>query len=110
MYYPSVQDRAMKLVSDSGAKQTQIRIGTVAEVKKTTNASSVPYFIRKSVFEVAKAKQLISSATTVENIDVPALIRLSATIKKYYGNNEEAYVPPKGCTVYIYSLKASYSQ
>ncbi|KAK8794101.1 hypothetical protein WA171_003227 [Blastocystis sp. BT1] len=96
MYYPSVQDRAMKLVSDSGAKQTQIRIGTVAEVKKTTNASSVPYFIRKSVFEVAKAKQLISSATTVENIDVPALIRHSATIKKYYGNNEEAYVPPKG--------------
>ena len=67
----------MKLVSDSGAKQTQIRIGTVAEVKKTTNASSVPYFIRKSVFEVAKAKQLISSATTVENIDVPALIRPS---------------------------------
>ena len=110
MYYPSVQDQAMKLVSDSGARQTRIQIGTVAEVKKTTNASSVPYFIRKSVFEVAKAKQLISSATTVENIDVPALIRHSAIIKKYYGDIEETYVPPKGCIDCMYSLKASYSQ
>ena len=110
MYYPSVQDQAMKLVSDSGAKQTQIRIGKAVEVQKTTNALSVPYFIRQSVFEVAKAKQLISSTTTVDNIDVAALIRHSATIKKYYGNNEDTYVPPKGCIVCLLLLKASYSQ
>ena len=109
MYYPSIQDQNMKLVSDTGAKQIRIRVGTAAEVKKTTNASSIPYFIRKSVFEVAKAKKLISSTTTVDSIDVPALIRHSATIKKYYGGLEEMYVAPKGCIYLSFSLKTSYS-
>ena len=97
MYTSSVSQQEMQVISDESAKVTRVKIGQFVEEKKPTSPSSVPMFIRQSLFTAAKTKRLIPSTTTAENLDVAELIRSSSTIRKYYAGREEVYITPRGC-------------
>lgn len=87
----------MTFVTNPSGNKTRITIGTPLKEESGSDPASVPLFIRRAVFAAAKAKDLLPSSTTVESINVPELLRTSATIRKYYEGNEEAYVSPRGC-------------
>lgn len=86
----------MTFVSNPSGNKTRITIGTPLKEETLFDPASVPLFIRRAVFMAAKAKSLLPSTTTVETINVPELLRTSATIRKYYEGSEEAYVSPRG--------------
>ena len=87
----------MQVISEESSKVKRIKIGNFAEEKQSTSPSSVPAFLRNSIFASAKEKRLIPETTTAETIDIASLLRSSATIRKYYAGREEVYVTPKGC-------------
>lgn len=87
----------MTFVSNPSGNKTRITIGTPLKEEALSDPASVPLFIRRTVYMAAKAKSLLPSTTTVETINVPELLRTSATIRKYYEGSEEAYVSPRGC-------------
>lgn len=87
----------MTFVTSPSGNKTRITIGTPLKEEPVSDPASVPLFIRRAVFAAAKAKDLLPSSTTVETINVPELLRISATIRKYYEGSEEAYVSPRGC-------------
>ena len=110
MYTSSLSQQEMQLISEESAKVKRIKIGNFEEEKQTTSPSSVPSFLRNSLFASAKEKRLIPATTTAETIDLAALLRSSATIRRYYAGREEVYITPKGCMIYIQSLIYSCSK
>ena len=103
MYTSSLSQQEMQVISEESSKIKRIKIGNFAEEKLPTSSSSVPSFLRNSIFAFAKEKRLIPITTTAETIDIAALIRSSATIRKYYAGREEVYITPKGCMMYTNS-------
>ena len=84
-------------MSASGTGPVEIHIGTDASEEKTLSPSSVPLFIRRTVFQEAQKRNLIPASVTTESIDVSAVIRSTSQIRTYMNGVEAIYVPPTGC-------------
>lgn len=84
-------------MSGAGVGPVEIHIGPDVEEEKKLSPSSVPLFVRRTVFEEARKQNLVPASVTVDTIDVPAVLRSASRIRTYVNGVEEIYVPPTGC-------------
>lgn len=97
MYSSKTTKQKVAMSSSSSNNAIRVRIGGEDEEEKKLPSSSVPSFIRSAVFDVAMKNKMLAENTSIETMDIPEVIRNTATIKTYINGEEASYVKPNGC-------------